>query len=55
MAGYSRNMIVPDDETFRGNTSATYNIIEGASRLGIKKIIIASSVTVYGVSSQREM
>jgi nucleoside-diphosphate-sugar epimerase len=50
MAGYSRNMIVPDEETFRSNTSATYNIIEGASRLGIKKIIIASSITVYGVS-----
>ncbi|KAJ5351186.1 NAD-dependent epimerase/dehydratase [Penicillium brevicompactum] len=50
MAGYSRNMIVPDEETFRGNTLSTYNIIEAASRLGIKKIVIASSVTVYGVA-----
>ncbi|KAJ5294719.1 hypothetical protein PENANT_c014G02595 [Penicillium antarcticum] len=50
LAGYSRNMIAPDDETFRCNTQATYNIIEAASRLNIKKIIIASSVTVYGVS-----
>jgi nucleoside-diphosphate-sugar epimerase len=50
LAGYSRNMIAPDDETFRCNTLATYNIIEAASRLGIKKIIIASSITVYGVT-----
>ncbi|KAL4892885.1 hypothetical protein BDV59DRAFT_178879 [Aspergillus ambiguus] len=50
MAGYSRNMIVPDNETFRGNTMAIYNVIEAASRLNIKKIVLASSVTVYGVT-----
>ncbi|EYE94743.1 NAD-dependent epimerase/dehydratase family protein [Aspergillus ruber CBS 135680] len=50
LAGYSRNMIVPDNETFRTNTMSTYNVIEAACRLGIKKVIIASSVTVYGVS-----
>ncbi|KAJ5439089.1 uncharacterized protein N7458_010087 [Penicillium daleae] len=50
LAGYSRNMIAPDNETFRGNTLSTYNVIEAASRLNIKKIITASSITVYGVS-----
>lgn len=50
LAGYSRNMIVPDNETFRGNALSTYNVIEAACRLNIKKIITASSVTVYGVS-----
>ncbi|OJJ38229.1 hypothetical protein ASPWEDRAFT_24186 [Aspergillus wentii DTO 134E9] len=50
LAGYPRNMIVPDDETFRANTIATYNVIEAACKLGIRKIIIASSVTVYGVT-----
>ncbi|KAJ5298277.1 nascent polypeptide-associated complex subunit beta [Penicillium atrosanguineum] len=50
LAGYSRNMIVPDNETFRGNALSTYNVIEAACRLGIKKIVTASSVTVYGVS-----
>ncbi|GFF24452.1 hypothetical protein IFM46972_01045 [Aspergillus udagawae] len=50
LAGYSRNMLAPDDETFRANTVSTYNVIEAACKLGIRKIIIASSVTVYGVS-----
>ncbi|RJE22830.1 UDP-galactose 4-epimerase [Aspergillus sclerotialis] len=50
LAGYSRNMIAPDTETFRVNTTSTYNVIEAACKLGIRKIIIASSVTVYGVT-----
>jgi nucleoside-diphosphate-sugar epimerase len=49
-AGYARNLLVPDNETFRSNTQGTYNIIEAACKLGIRKIILASSVTVYGVS-----
>lgn len=49
-AGFARNMIVPDNETFRGNTIAAYNVIEAACKLGVKKIIIASSATVYGVT-----
>lgn len=50
MAGYARNMIVPDNETFRSNTQSTYNIIEASCKLGIPKIVVASSTTVYGVS-----
>ncbi|KAJ5319579.1 uncharacterized protein N7506_012283 [Penicillium brevicompactum] len=50
LAGYARNMLVPDNETFRSNTQGTYNVIEAACKLGIRKIVIASSVTVYGVS-----
>lgn len=50
MAGYARNMLVPDNETFRANTQGTYNICEAACKLGIRKIIIASSITVYGVA-----
>lgn len=49
-AGYARNMLVPDNETFRSNTQGTYNVIEAACKLGIPKIIIAGSTTVYGVS-----
>lgn len=49
-AGYARNMIVSDDETFRGNALSAYNVIEAACKLGVKKIIVASSVTVYGVT-----
>ena len=42
-------LIKPDNETFRINTMGTYNVIESAVKLGIKKIIIASSETTYGV------
>ncbi len=49
-AGYARNIIVADNETFRGNVVGTYNVIEAACKTGIKKIIIASSVCVYGVT-----
>ena len=48
-AAYARNMIVPDNETFRANVQSTYNVIESACKLGIKKVIIASSETTYGV------
>lgn len=50
LAGYARNMQVPDNETFRANTQGTYNIIDAACKLGIRKVIIASSITVYGVT-----
>jgi nucleoside-diphosphate-sugar epimerase len=43
-------MVVPDEEIFRGNSMATYNVVEAASRLGIKRIVIAGSITVYGVT-----
>lgn len=48
-AAYARNMVVPDNETFAANVTATYNVIEAACKLGVKKIIIASSETTYGV------
>jgi nucleoside-diphosphate-sugar epimerase len=50
LAGYARNMIVADNETFRGNIIGTYNVVEAACKLGVKKIILASSVCVYGVT-----
>jgi nucleoside-diphosphate-sugar epimerase len=48
-AAYPRNMIVPDNETFQANVTSTYNVVEAACKLGVKKIIIASSETTYGV------
>lgn len=48
-AAVPRILIKPDNETFRVNTIGTYNVIEAAVKLGIKKIIIASSETTYGV------
>ncbi len=34
---------------FATNVLSTYNVIEAAAKLGIRKVIIASSETVYGV------
>lgn len=48
-AAVPRILINPDNETFRVNAVGTYNVIEAAVKLGIKKIVIASSETVYGV------
>lgn len=48
-AAVPRILIKPDNETFRVNTMGTYNVIEAAVKLGIKKVIIASSETTYGV------
>jgi nucleoside-diphosphate-sugar epimerase len=48
-AAIPRIMIVPDNEVFRINTMGTYNVIEAATKLGIRKVIIASSETTYGI------
>ena len=48
-AAFARNMLVPDNECFRANVLSTYNVIEAACKLGIKKVVIASSETTYGV------
>ncbi|MGB0112593.1 MAG: NAD(P)-dependent oxidoreductase [Ilumatobacteraceae bacterium] len=39
----------PENETFRINTISTYNVLDAATRLGISKVIIASSETTYGI------
>jgi UDP-glucose 4-epimerase len=48
-AAVPRILINTDNETFRVNVMGTYNIIEAAMKLGIRKVIIASSETTYGV------
>lgn len=48
-AAVPRILIAPDSETYRVNVMSTYNVIEAAAKMGVKKIIIASSETTYGV------
>ncbi|MEN8831895.1 MAG: NAD(P)-dependent oxidoreductase [Pacificibacter sp.] len=48
-AAIPRILIKPDNETYRINTMSTYNVLEAAVKLGIKKVIFASSETTYGV------
>lgn len=48
-AAVPRILIRPDNVTFAENVTSTYNVIEAALKLGIKKVIIASSETTYGV------
>jgi nucleoside-diphosphate-sugar epimerase len=45
----ARNMIQPDAETFRVNVMSTYHVLEAATTLGVRKVVIASSETTYGV------
>jgi nucleoside-diphosphate-sugar epimerase len=42
-------LVRPDNETFRINALSTYNIIDAAVKLGIRKVIFASSETTYGI------
>lgn len=48
-AAIPRILVRPDNETFRVNALGTYNVIEAAVKLGIGKIVIASSETTYGI------
>lgn len=48
-AAVPRILINPDNETYRVNSMGTYNVLEAATKMGIGKIIFASSETTYGV------
>jgi nucleoside-diphosphate-sugar epimerase len=48
-AAVPRHLMVPDTETYRVNVIGTYNVLEAALKMGIRKVIIASSETTYGV------
>ena len=48
-AAIPRLMMTSDNECFRVNTLGTYNVIDAALKLGVRKIVFASSETTYGV------
>lgn len=41
--------IVPDSATFHNNMTATFNILQGATRAGISRVVMASSETLLGI------
>ncbi|SET65100.1 NAD-dependent epimerase/dehydratase family protein [Paracoccus homiensis] len=48
-AALPRILIEPDCKTYRVNVMSTYNVLEAAAKLGIPKVIFASSETTYGI------
>ncbi len=48
-AAIARIQLRPDPECFRINTISTYNVLEAAVKLGVPKILFASSETTYGI------
>lgn len=48
-AAVPRILLRPDNECYRVNVLSTYNILDAAMKMGIPKVIFASSETTYGV------
>ena len=48
-AAIPRILVTADSECFRVNTIGTYNVIDAALKMGVRKIIFASSETTYGI------
>lgn len=42
-------LIRPDATTYATNVLSTYNVLEAATRLGVRKVVFASSETTYGI------
>lgn len=48
-AAVPRILLRPDASTYAANVLSTYHVLEAATRLGIGKVVFASSETTYGV------
>lgn len=48
-AAIPRIQLRPDPECFRVNTVSTYNVLEAAVKLGVPKVMFASSETTYAI------
>ncbi len=50
MGAWANPGLVPDAETYRDNTTGTFNLFQACADLGIKRVVSASSAQVYGLS-----
>jgi nucleoside-diphosphate-sugar epimerase len=48
-AAIPRILLASDAATYAANIISTYNVLEAATRLGVRKIVFASSETTYGI------
>lgn len=48
-AAVPRILLTSDATTYAANVVSTYNVLEAATRLGVRKIVFASSETTYGI------
>ena len=48
-AAVPRILLVPDATTYETNVLSTFNVLEAATRLGVRKVVFASSETTYGI------
>ena len=48
-AALPRIMLASDTRTYATNVLSTYNVLEAATRLGVRKVVFASSETTYGI------
>jgi len=48
-AAIPRLLMTSDNECYRVNTLGTYNVIDAAIKMGVRKVIFASSETTFGI------
>ena len=48
-AAIPRILLRPDNAMFAANVLSTYDVVEAAVKLEVRKVVIASSITAYGV------
>jgi len=48
LGAYQAPNLAPDTEIFANNVTATYNVLKAATDLGVKKIVISSSIAAFG-------
>ncbi len=48
LGAYQAPNLTSDSETFSNNVTATYNVLKAASDVGVKRVVVASSVAAFG-------